>query len=346
LDREAERRLKNNRARTARRHRAAAHARERAPATLTAPKVLRTPDEHDVPAADTRQVLLLGSTQADPPTTSPPECKYSPCARCLHCTCRQPKNYSAAQRTSRSPARRSRASRRRSSSSRQGQRRPPRTPSTGPPLLWREAQQAEGPTDGPDTLSWDDAQAQYSQGAEAMSQGSEGSPFLFLDPAACDYILADLRGEDGRLPTFSDSEPGTPPPTLEAEESHGERATQTSPVPTHDQSTSAVGAEPHLPLLHSTRLHTSCSGPHARWPTRRWPPRPGAPGHLGRMSPVNPLRTSAPTRRPSLLRQRNAKRGAILTMSSSGLEPLVPSSSGHIHMQCSTSSCRRIPRSI
>jgi len=60
-----------------------------------------------------------------------------------------------------------------------------------------------------------------------MSQGSEGSPILFFDPAACDDILADLRGEDGRLPTFSDSKPGSPPPTLEAEETHSERATQT-----------------------------------------------------------------------------------------------------------------------
>jgi len=65
-----------------------------------------------------------------------------------------------------------------------------------------------------------------------MSQGSEGSPVFFLDPAACDEILADFRGEDGSLPTF-DSERGSPPPTLEAEETHGERATQTSPVPSY-----------------------------------------------------------------------------------------------------------------
>jgi len=42
-------------------------------------------------------------------------------------------------------------------------------------------------------LSWDEAQAEYSQGAEAMSQGSAGSPVLFLYPAACEDILADLR---------------------------------------------------------------------------------------------------------------------------------------------------------
>jgi len=93
-DREAERRLKDNRARTARRYRAAARASEGAPATLTAPEVPATPD---IPQdTNTQHVLLLGSTQADPPTAAPPGRTYSSCARCLHCTCRQPKNYSAA----------------------------------------------------------------------------------------------------------------------------------------------------------------------------------------------------------------------------------------------------------
>jgi len=104
----------------------------------------------------------------------------------------------------------------------------------------------------------DDAQAQFSQGAEAMSQGSEGSPVLFLDPAACNNILANLRGEDGCLPTFSDSEPGTPFPTLEAEETHGERATQTSPVQTHDQSTSVLPA----PVSTSDQSTQVVSRPH------------------------------------------------------------------------------------
>jgi len=109
-DREAERRLKDDKARTARRHRAAARAREGAPATLMAPDILVTPDilaTRDISqdaAADTRHVLLIGSTQADPPTTAPPGRTYSPCAQCLYCTCRQPKNYSAAQDTLPSPA--------------------------------------------------------------------------------------------------------------------------------------------------------------------------------------------------------------------------------------------------
>jgi len=74
-DREVERRLKDNKARTAWRHRAAARARKGALATLTVPEVLPTPealDGREVPAADTRQVLLFGSAQADHPTTSPP----------------------------------------------------------------------------------------------------------------------------------------------------------------------------------------------------------------------------------------------------------------------------------
>jgi len=119
-------------------------------------------------------------------------------------------------------------------SSRQGQHPPSCTPSPGPPQLWRDAQQNEGPSDALDILSLDEAQAQFSLGAEAMSQGSEGSPVLFLDPAACEDILADLRGADCSLPTF-ESDPGSPPPTLEAEVSCGERATQTSPVQTQDQ---------------------------------------------------------------------------------------------------------------
>jgi len=71
------------------------------------------------------------------------------------------------------------------------------------------------------TLSWDEAQAQFSLGVEAMSQGSEGSPVQFLDPATCDDILADLRRADGSLPTF-DSKLGTPPLALEAEVACGE----------------------------------------------------------------------------------------------------------------------------
>jgi len=155
-DRAAERCPKDNRACTAPRHRAAACAREGVPSTLTTPEVLVTPDGQEATAGDTRQVLLLGSTQADPPKTAPPGRTYSPCARCLNCLCRQSKNNLAAQDTSPSPARRSRASRRRSSSSRRGQRRPPRTPSPGLPSFGTRPSRMRGPptalTDGPSSL--------------------------------------------------------------------------------------------------------------------------------------------------------------------------------------------------
>jgi len=87
--------------------------------------------------------------------------------------------------------------------------------------------------------TWDAAQAEYSLGEEAMSQGSAGSPVLFLDLAACKEILADLRGEDGNLPTFSDSEPGSPPPMLEVEVTHLDKGAQTPTVRRRDRSTSA-----------------------------------------------------------------------------------------------------------
>jgi len=98
----------------------------------------------------------------------------------------------------------------------------------------------------------------FSQGAEAMSQGSAGSPVLFLDPAAWEDILADLRGEDGLLPSFSDSEPGSPPPLLEKEVTHHTRTSQTPTIRLRDRATSAplplsfdqgTSALPHVTTL-------------------------------------------------------------------------------------------------
>jgi len=81
----------------------------------------------------------------------------------------------------------------------------------------------------------------FSQGVEAMSQGSGHiSPVLFLDPAACEDILADLRDVDGLLPSFSDSDPGSPPPLGESEVTHHTRTTQTPTVRLGDRSTSAL----------------------------------------------------------------------------------------------------------
>jgi len=86
-------------------------------------------------------------------------------------------------------------------------------------------------------------------GAEAMSQGSDASPLL--DPVTYKDNLADLRGADSHLPTFN-SNPGTPPPALEAEVAWGNRATQTSPpltlnVPVHSVQDAAtqVISRPH-----------------------------------------------------------------------------------------------------
>jgi len=78
-----------------------------------------------------------------------------------------------------------------------------------------------------------------------MSQGF-GSPVNFLDAETCDTLLQDIRGADGKLPDFDsiESDPGSSPPALKAEVAHGERATQTSPTPTQDQSTYVIIAPP------------------------------------------------------------------------------------------------------
>jgi len=130
-----------------------------------------------MPAAE-RRTIQAGHQQARR-LDSPMACTYTPCGRCLNCPCRQPKNYSEAQREY-PPLRPSR-----STSSR-------RTPSLGPPQLW-----PEGPTD-------------HTQG-ETMSQGSGESPVNFLDPATCDAILEGLRDQERYIPDFTVSPPGTPP---------------------------------------------------------------------------------------------------------------------------------------
>jgi len=114
-----------------------------------------------------------------------------------------------------------------------------------------------------------------------MSQGSEGSPVLFLDLAACDDILADLREADGSLPTF-DSDPRSPPPTLEAEVTHGERSTQTSPVPTHDQSTSVLIVLAPVPM--SDQATQVISRPHQAASYTQTPLRPLHPNRAHRPS--------------------------------------------------------------
>jgi len=109
-------------------------------------------------------------------------------------------------------------------------------------------------------MSWADAQASFSLGA--CSQGS-GSPVAFMDSTTCDNILADLRGADRQLPDFDSlgSEPRSPPPALEAEVAHGERATQTSPVSTRDHATDvlALGATSDAATQVLSRPHQGTS---------------------------------------------------------------------------------------
>jgi len=81
----------------------------------------------------------------------------------------------------------------RSTSRRRRTHSPKRDTSPGPLQLWREeAQLNETSTkDEKCTLSWADAQEQFSLGA--MSQGF-GLPVTFLNPEACGDILKDLKG--------------------------------------------------------------------------------------------------------------------------------------------------------
>jgi len=171
-----------------------------------------------------RYTAKIGSSQAQPQTAPIPQLRgggarraFYHCARCTHCPCHQDRNFVGGPGLSPAQPSSSILHRHRSSSSRRRPRTPTPSHSPEPPQLWREPSQPKGGC----TLSWDEAQAQFSLGAEAMSQGSEGSPVLFLDPAACDNILTDLRSSDGSLSMF-DSDPGSPPPAFEAEVACGE----------------------------------------------------------------------------------------------------------------------------
>jgi len=241
-------------------HRAAGRARGVAPAVLGVPDVQGAMDLQRAAAIEPagRLAAWLGSFQARPQeepvltvrlggTRRP----ISPCLRCRTCECQQTRDYSAAQhallpspcRPSHS-RRQSRSSSRRSTSRRRHTRSPNRDSSPGPPQLRREeAQPEETSTKDEGTLSWDEAQAQFGLGAGPMSQGS-GSLVAFFDAEICDQLIQDLRGVDGKLPEFDSvgSDPGSPPLALEAEVAHGEGATQTTPVPTHDQSTDPQAA--------------------------------------------------------------------------------------------------------
>jgi len=137
-DQEAERRIKDNRARTARCHRAAARAQLGAAATLGAPEGTPTTEGQDIRDRDQgqRHEARAASSRSSPKIEQTITVQvggtrrvYSPCDRCAHCRCRQPKDYSAAQDSPSPPRRRSPSSLRPSSSSRRHPRPPTRTSS-------------------------------------------------------------------------------------------------------------------------------------------------------------------------------------------------------------------------
>jgi len=293
-DCEAER--QDNRARSARRHRAAAHARRAARAALGTPDATATATQGAAPLEPAGLLAArLGTFQARPLTGPMPAVRlggsrrpFSPCQRCLHCECQQNRDLSAAQPPTprRSPfsCRRSTSPNRPPTPRRPHTRSPKRDSSPGPPQLSREE-----PDTKDDPMSWADAQASFSQGAS--SQGYE-SPVLFMDAATCDGLIQDLRGDDGQLPDFNSigSEPGSPPPALEAEVAHGNKKTQTSPMSVHDHSTDALApvatsdaATQVISRLHQgtsstqtplrpprqTKGSRCCYGHHVQWPIPR-----------------------------------------------------------------------------
>jgi len=89
--------------------------------------------------------------------------------------------------------------------------------------------------EGGSTLSWANAQEQFSLGAGPLSQGSGGSPVNFLDAENCDDIFQGLRRRNRTLLSF-DSDSDTPPPELKAAVAC-DRGTQASSGPSQDQET-------------------------------------------------------------------------------------------------------------
>jgi len=211
-DREAARRLRDNRDRTARRFRAAVRARgaaTAAPGTHFVPRTARPPVQ---PLMRSR----LGTSQARPLSTPAGAPRHGGatlprprCTRCLNCTCQTYRDFSRAQRLPSATPRRPIS---------------PIRPPSPPPQLEREDTQAE--------MSWDEAQAAFSRG---------GSPLPFLDASACDEILAHIRLPDGTLPNFAPV-PSSPPPPLEV--ALVNQSTQVDPPPSRTVSTH-VQCRPH-----------------------------------------------------------------------------------------------------
>jgi len=201
-DREADRRLQDNRARSARRHRAVARARGAAMAALGTPDVPLEPQRAATPEPVVRIITRLGMFQARPLAELAGTVRLggsrrprSPCPRCMMCPCQTTRDFSTAQEPASPTPHRPTSPRRPATPRGPHTRSLKRDPSSGPPQLSREEAQPDDKDE--DDMSWADAQASFSLGA--CSQGS-GSPVAFMDATTCDNLLADQRGADGQLP--------------------------------------------------------------------------------------------------------------------------------------------------
>jgi len=218
-DQEAARRLHENRARRDCRARAAVRVdeidRQRAARQREArPTRTRRHASHPTvaPSAAERPTIQAGLQQVQENDSSSVR-TYTPCRQCVNCPCRRATNLSEAQNVY-PPLRASRLS---SLSRASPSRATSRPISPGPPQLWPEAMLVEGPL------------------VDIRSQGSGGSPVNFLDTATCDAILEGLRDQEGRIPDFTVSPPGTPPPHLPLEKTHVDGHTQTGATYTRDK---------------------------------------------------------------------------------------------------------------
>jgi len=92
---------------------------------------------------------------------------------------------------------------------------------------------------------------------DIRSQGSGGSPVNFLDQVTCDAILEGLQDQEGHIPDFTVSPPGTPPPHLPRERTtYVDGHTQTGATYTREKATSTfidvthtatqVASKPHV----------------------------------------------------------------------------------------------------
>jgi len=180
-NREAERRLHDNRARSARRHRAAARARGAAQAALST-QGAATPEPAGVIATrlgafQARPLAVLAGTVRLGGSRQP----RSPCPRCLTGPCQTTRNLSDAQNTTAPPPRCSTSPILPPSPRCLHTRSPKRDPSPGPPQLSHEEAQ---PDTRDDDMSWAEAQASFSLGpGPRLARGFYGYGYVRRPPS-------------------------------------------------------------------------------------------------------------------------------------------------------------------